>query len=66
MLLQVGMPASFMPVDSVPIAAAGGSESAANGAGKGAAAASPSPASLPSMASFASALSCNTELVSYQ
>lgn len=52
--MQVGLPASFMPVDSLPMV------TGADG-GKGA---TRPPASLPSITSFASALSCNTELVS--
>jgi hypothetical protein len=52
--MQVSLPASFMPVDSLPMVTAVDS-------GKGT---SRPPASLPSITSFASALSCNTELVS--
>ena len=52
--MQVGLPASFMPVDSLPMV---------TGADSGKGATRP-PASLPSITSFASALSCNTELVS--
>jgi hypothetical protein len=51
------MPASFMPVDMSSAMGTGLETSGLKGA-------SPSPASHPSMASFSSALSCNTELVS--
>ncbi len=68
LMSQVGMPASFMPVDSSPLGAPAALDAgqAASG-GKGAAgttlaAVATLPTSLPSMASFTSSLSCTTEL----
>lgn len=61
---QVGMPASFMPVDSSPPGAPAASDAGLAAGGKGAPGTTLAalPTSLPSMASFTSALSCTTEL----